>query len=106
MYLMMKFCDKLEVNSSSFWEGKSKEKFSRTSVFFEETLRYWIGQISNSVEGKLCPAQQDKLAVLWAVIGCYSHLADVQENPSVLMELINAIDRLLIVESSKSITDA
>ncbi|XP_047962589.1 small subunit processome component 20 homolog isoform X2 [Salvia hispanica] len=99
MYLMMKFCDKLEVNSSSFWEGKSKEKFSRTSVFFEETLRYWIGQISNSVEGKLCPAQQDKLAVLWAVIGCYSHLADVQENPSVLMELINAIDRLLIVES-------
>ncbi|KAG6388570.1 hypothetical protein SASPL_149999 [Salvia splendens] len=100
MCLMMKFCDKLEVNSSSFWEGKSKEKFSRTFVFFEETLRYWNGEISNSVEGKLCPAQPDKLAVLWAVIGCYSHLADVQENPSVLMDLINAIDRLLIVESS------
>ncbi|XP_042033869.1 small subunit processome component 20 homolog [Salvia splendens] len=99
MYLMMKFCDKLEVNSSSFWEGKSKEKFSRTFVFFEETLRYWIGEVSNSVEGKLCPAQPDKLAVLWAVIGCYSHLADVQENPSVLMDLINAIDSLLIVES-------
>ncbi|KAL1533475.1 small subunit processome component 20 isoform X1 [Salvia divinorum] len=99
MYLMMKFCDKLEVNSSSFWEGKSKEKFSRTFVFFEDTLHYWIGEISNSVEGKLWPAQQDKLAVLWAVIRCYSHLADVQENPSVLMELINAIDRLLIVES-------
>ncbi|KAL1538273.1 small subunit processome component 20 [Salvia divinorum] len=95
MYLMMKFCEKLEVSSSSFWDGT----FSRTLVFFEETLHYWIGEISNSVEGSLFPARQNKLAVLWAVIGCYSHLADVQENSSVLVELINAIDKLLTMES-------
>ena len=105
MYLMMKFCEKLEEDSSSFWDGKSKEKLSRILVFFEETLHYWIGEISNSVDGILCPARQNKLAVFWAVIGCYSHLADVQENSSVLMELINAIDKLLIMESSKSLSD-
>ncbi|XP_047962279.1 small subunit processome component 20 homolog [Salvia hispanica] len=99
MYILMKFCEKVEVNNCCFWDGKSKEKFSRIFVFFEETLHYWIGEISNSVEGKLFPAQRNKLAVLWAVIGCYSHFADVQENSSVLMELISAIDKLLMVES-------
>ncbi|KAG6399207.1 hypothetical protein SASPL_140683 [Salvia splendens] len=99
MYLMMKFCEKLEVNNSSFWDWKSKEKFSRTFMFFEEIFHYWIREISNSVEGKLFPVQKNKLAVLWAVIGCYPHLADAQENSSVLMELINAIDKFLRVES-------
>lgn len=103
---MMKFCEKLEATGSSFWDGKSKEEFSRIFVFFEETLYHWIEVISNFVEGNLHPVQQNKLAVLWAVIGCYSHLADGQESPSLLMEFINATDKLLMVESSKSFTDA
>lgn len=106
VYLMMKFCEKLEGKSSSYLDGKSKDKFSRIFVFFEETLHYWIGKISEAVEGNLFPIQQNKLAVLWAVIGCYSHFADAQANQSLLMELINAIDKLLMVGSSKTFPDA
>lgn len=106
VHLMMKFCEKLEVKSSSFWDGESMEKFSRIFVFFEDTLHYWIEKISNSVEGNLLPVQLNKMAVLWAVIGCYSHFPDAQANPSLLMEFINATDKLLMVESSKSFTDA
>lgn len=106
VYLMMKFCEKLEEKSSSFVDGKSKEKFSRIFVFFEETLHYWIGKINEAAEGNLFPIQQNKLAVLWAVVGCYSHFADAQENPSLLMDLINAIDKFLMVKSSKTFSDA
>ncbi|KAH6786084.1 hypothetical protein C2S51_038539 [Perilla frutescens var. frutescens] len=99
VYLMMKFCENLEAKSSSFWDGESNEKFSRIFVFLEGTFQYWIREISNSVEGNLFPVQRNKLAVLWAVIGCYSHLPDDQANPSLLLEVINAIDKLLMVES-------
>ncbi|XP_057768678.1 uncharacterized protein LOC130988750 [Salvia miltiorrhiza] len=98
LYLMMKFCEKLEATGSSFWDGKSKE-FSRIFVFFEETLHHWIKEINIFVKGNLHPVQKNKLAVLWAVIGCYSHLADGQESSSLLMEFINSTDKLLMVES-------
>lgn len=108
VYLMMKFCEKLEVESfslPSFFNGKPKEMFSRIFIFFEETLHYWIGKISEAVEGNQFPIQQNMLAVLWAVMRCYSHFVDTHANPTLLMELINAIDKLLMVESSKSFPD-
>ncbi|KAL8494904.1 hypothetical protein ACS0TY_019169 [Phlomoides rotata] len=101
VYLMMKFCEKLEVESSpSFFNEKPKEISSRIIIFFDETLHYWIGKISEAVQGNLFPIQQNRLAVLWAVMRCYSYFSDAHANPSLLMELINAIDKLLMVESS------
>ncbi|KAH6788665.1 hypothetical protein C2S51_003671 [Perilla frutescens var. frutescens] len=97
LYLMMKFCDNLE--AESFWDGEFKKNFSLIFDFFKRTLRTWTEEISNSVEGNLFPAQKNTLAVLWAVIGCYSYLPDDQANPSLLLEFINAIDKLLMVES-------
>ncbi|KAH6811413.1 hypothetical protein C2S51_025175 [Perilla frutescens var. frutescens] len=99
LYLMMKFCDNLEAESSSFWDGEFKKNFSLIFDFFKRTLRTWMEEISNSVEGNLFPAQKNTLAVLWAVIRCYSYLPDDQANPSLLLEFINAIDKLLMVES-------
>ncbi|KAL6577838.1 hypothetical protein OROMI_010166 [Orobanche minor] len=99
LYLMMRFFEKLEGSGSSFWDGKSKEEFSRIFVYFEETLHHWIKEINIFVKMNLHPVKQNKLAVLWAVVGCYSHLADGKESTSLLMEFIDATDKLLMVES-------
>ncbi|KAK4388004.1 Small subunit processome component 20, partial [Sesamum angolense] len=68
--LMMNFCEKLGGEIPSFLDGKSREKLSRIHIFFEETLRYWFGQINEAIEGNLSPIlfQQNKLAVLWGII--------------------------------------
>ncbi|KAL3835007.1 hypothetical protein ACJIZ3_009743 [Penstemon smallii] len=96
--LMIHVCEKLEGKRSSFLSAKSKE-LSRIQVFIEETLHYWIGKINEVIKGNLTPFQyqQNRLAVLWGVLWCYPHFADTQANPSLLMDLINALDELLMV---------
>ncbi|KAK6117565.1 hypothetical protein DH2020_048693 [Rehmannia glutinosa] len=104
VYLMINFCEKLEGEGSSFLYLKSKEKLSRIQNFFEETLHCWIGKISEVVQGNLFPVsfQQNELAILWGVVWCYSHFADAEANPSLLMDLINATNELLMVGSKFS----
>ncbi|KAL0396969.1 UNVERIFIED_CONTAM: hypothetical protein Scaly_0145300 [Sesamum calycinum] len=101
--LMMNFCEKLGGEIPSFLDGKSREKLSRIHIFFEETLRYWFGQINEAIEGNLSPIlfQQNKLAVLWGIIRCFSHFTDAKAHSSLLMDLINTMDKLMMVESSK-----
>ncbi|KAL6569638.1 hypothetical protein OROMI_014152 [Orobanche minor] len=100
LYLMMKFSEKPEGESSSFLDGISAEKLSRIHNFFKETLYHWIEKISEAVKGNVFPIQKNELAVLWGVIRCYSHFADPEPNPALLLDLINVIDELLTVGSS------
>ncbi|KAG8377667.1 hypothetical protein BUALT_Bualt08G0056700 [Buddleja alternifolia] len=101
VHLMINFCEKLEEDGSSFVDGKSTEQSSRIHVFFQDTINFWIGNITESVKRNLFPFlfQQNKLAVLWGVVRCYSHFSSAKTNPSRLMDLINAMDELLMVES-------
>ncbi|KAL3626591.1 hypothetical protein CASFOL_030140 [Castilleja foliolosa] len=101
LYLMIKLCEKLEGESSSsrFFDKKSKENVSMIHNFFKETLHSWIGKISEAAKENVYTIQfqQNELAVLWGVIRCYSHFPDAEASQSLLMDLINAIDELLIV---------
>ncbi|KAL3622254.1 hypothetical protein CASFOL_033665 [Castilleja foliolosa] len=104
IYLMVKLCEKVEEASSRFFDGKSKKDVSMIHNFFKETLHSWIGKISEAAKGNVytIPFQQNELAVLWGVIRCYSHFSDAEASQSLLMDLINAIDELLIVGSKSS----
>lgn len=102
--LMVIFCEKLGGESSNLLRRNSMENLSRIHVFFEETLKYWIGNIHEAVKGNSIsfPVQQSRLAVLWGVIGCYSYFADAQASLSILMDLIDSLDELLMAEYSKT----
>ncbi|GER48680.1 small subunit processome component 20-like protein [Striga asiatica] len=104
LYLMVKLCEKFANGSSSVMDGESIEELSVICNYFQETLHCWIRKINEVVKGNLfaVPFQQNELAVLWGVIRCYSHFADAEANPSLLMDLINVIDKLLMVGSITS----
>lgn len=101
--MLLCVCEKLGGKKYNFVDANSKE-LPRIITFSEETLRYWVGKIreaavpGNSISTEF---QRNRLAVLWGVIGCYAHFECGQINCSLLMDLINAIDELLIVGSSE-----
>lgn len=88
VYLLLIFCEK-QVHSSCLLEETSKKELSRICHFLEKTI---CGQIQ---EIKLGQFQEINLTQLWGLISCYSYMVDVQANPSLLMDLVDAIDRLL-----------
>ncbi|KAL2508708.1 ARM repeat superfamily protein [Forsythia ovata] len=95
--LLLSFCEKMEGQSSGFYDVTSTEKLLRLRIFLRERIIYWIGIICSAIKGSI-QIQENRLPVLWGVIGCYPHLEDAQENPSLLMDLINAMDELLMTE--------
>ncbi|CAA2935324.1 small subunit processome component 20 homolog [Olea europaea subsp. europaea] len=95
--LLLSFCEKMEGQSSAFYDVNSSENLSRLRVFLRECISYWIGVISNAIKGSN-EIQENRLPVLWGVIGCYPHVAGAQENPSLLMNLIKAMDEFLMTE--------
>ncbi|XP_073295585.1 uncharacterized protein [Primulina huaijiensis] len=100
VYLMVIFCEKIGGESYNLFRRNSMENLSRIHVFFYETLKYWIGNINEAVKGNSIsiPVQQSRLAVLWGVIGCYSYFADAQASLSILMDLIDSLDEVLMAE--------
>lgn len=100
VYLMVIFCEKLGGESSNLLRRNTMEIFSRIHVFFEETLKYWIGNIKEVVKGNSIsiPVQQSRLAVLWGVIRCYGYFASAQTSLPMLMDLIDSLDELLMAE--------
>ncbi|KAL7121582.1 hypothetical protein ACP275_02G190700 [Erythranthe tilingii] len=102
LYIMINFSEKLEGMDSNLLDVKSMEKPKKIHVVWEETLKYWIAKINEAIKGNLFPISfpKNSLAILWGVIQCYSRFAFAQANPSLLMDLIDAIDELLMMESS------
>ncbi|KAA8534172.1 hypothetical protein F0562_031635 [Nyssa sinensis] len=103
IYLVLIFCERLQVKvqSSNFSDGTSKEVVSRICSFLQETIGYWIGMINDIVHGdpSRSQLQESKLALLWGTVSCYPYIVDIQANPSLLMDLVDALDRLLMIES-------
>ncbi|KAK0579383.1 hypothetical protein LWI29_025507 [Acer saccharum] len=97
--LLLSFFEKLQMNHqcSTFVDGTSKGGVSRIHSFLQEAICSWISVINN-IHDNSSSAQIDeaKLVLLWGAIGCYPYFFDVQENSSLLMNLIDALDRLLM----------
>ncbi|XP_071927577.1 uncharacterized protein [Coffea arabica] len=101
VYLLLRLCENLKMPSFSFLDGISKDKLSRIYDLVQQSISYWIGMISNSLHGDLSSLQleQSRLALLWGTVKCYPYLFNGQENLTLLLDLVNAIDELLMTES-------
>lgn len=100
---MLMFNERLQVDmgSSSFLGGGSEEGALRISSFLKEALLYWIGAINDVGHGNLSSVFPlgVKLPVLWGIIGCCSHKLGFQTETSLLMDLVDALDQILMIEA-------
>lgn len=101
LYLLLRLCENLQMPNSRFLDGISKEMFSRIYDFVLRTISYWIGLIKNTSNGDLSSLQleESRLALLWGAINCYPYMFSGQENQSLLLDFLDAVDELLMVES-------
>ncbi|XP_028088073.1 small subunit processome component 20 homolog isoform X4 [Camellia sinensis] len=101
--LLLTFCERLEVQiqSSSFIDGTSKEEVSRICSYLPDAIGYWIGIINQIVHGdsSVIQLQETKLALLWGIISCYPYMKDIQADPSLLLDFVDTLSRLLAIES-------
>nr|GLL39955.1 small subunit processome component 20 homolog [Ipomoea trifida] len=100
IYLLHIFCERLQVQQLNFLDGIPNEKFLRICSFLDKAINFWIQLIKDAVNKDFSSAEltEDRLAVLWGTIGCYPYMIDAKRNPSLLMDLIYAIDELLTVK--------
>lgn len=101
IYLLHIFCERLQVQQHNFLDGIPNEKILRICSFLDKAINFWIQLIKDAVNKDFSSAEltEDRLAVLWGTIGCYPYMIDAKRNPSLLMDLIYAIDELLTVKS-------
>lgn len=101
--LLLTFCERLEVQiqSSSFLDGTSKEEVLRICSYLPDAIGYWIGIINQIVHGdsSAIQLQETKLALLWGTISCYPYMKDIQADPSLLLDFVDTLSRLLAIES-------
>ncbi|KAL3506473.1 hypothetical protein ACH5RR_031855 [Cinchona calisaya] len=101
LYLLLRLCENLQTPNSRFLDGISKEKLSRIYDFVQRTISYWTGLIKNALNGDLSSLQfeEKRLPLLWGTVKCYPYLFNSQENLSLLLDFLNALDELLMIES-------
>lgn len=102
--MLVNFCERIQAQRSSLLDGVSIEGLSKIRNFFKEAIQRWIQMINDAVQGDplYIELQETKLALLWGIVSCYPYLVDVQSNQSLLMDLVDALDRLLVIDSGKA----
>ncbi|KAK3010833.1 hypothetical protein RJ639_012410 [Escallonia herrerae] len=100
VYLLLTLCERLQVQCSSLLDGTSDNELSKIRTFFQDAIGYWIGTINDAIpEDPFCISfQESKLALLWGTVCCYPYI-HAQQTPSSLMDLVDAIDRLMMTGS-------
>ncbi|KAL8239479.1 hypothetical protein R6Q59_016046 [Mikania micrantha] len=100
MYLLVKFFEKVQSLSFCLGEEKSNQGILRVCIFLQENITFWIGKM-NAVhkDPSYVEFRATDLAHIWGIITCYSYMADFQANSCLLIEFVEAIDRLLTVNS-------
>lgn len=103
LFLLLSFCEITEakVQGSNFSGSTSGEVCSKIQSFMREAICYWIGVINDIVHGDPSSSHihETELALLWGVISCYPHMIDIPEISSYLIDLIDALDQLLMIEA-------
>lgn len=94
IYLLLSFCERLptEVLCTS-------EEVPRINNFILKILGHWIKEITDFVQSSssTIDINESKLAILWGVIRCCPYILKFQANSSLLVDLIDALDRLCTV---------
>ncbi|KAG6678404.1 hypothetical protein I3842_14G078800 [Carya illinoinensis] len=103
LFLLLSFCEIMEakVQGSNFSDSTSGEVSSKIQSFLQEAICYWIGAINDIVHGdsSCSHIHETELALLWGMISCYPRMIDNPEMSSYLIDLIDALDRLLMIEA-------
>ncbi|XVF29034.1 hypothetical protein REPUB_Repub15cG0084600 [Reevesia pubescens] len=101
--LLLSFFERLQMHpqNTKFLDEMSEGRLSKICNYMQGVISIWIRLINDIAQGNPLPAQIDdtKLAILWGTISCYPFMFDNQENESMLMELIDALHRLLMIEA-------
>lgn len=98
VYLLLNFSERLQEHGSNLLDGASNEGLSKIQNFFQEVISNWIGEINDVIHGNpsCIQFQKTKIALLYGIVSSYPYMVDVQSNPSLLMNLADALDRLLL----------
>lgn len=105
VYLICSFCERLQNDSlvSRFLDGASADGLSRIRCFLQGAICSWIGVINDITRGNPSSTTIDegRLALLWGIIRCYPHMMDLRESSSLLMDLVDALNCLLMIGSGE-----
>lgn len=92
--------------TSEFLDVIPKEKMSRICNFIYQNFSSRIGMITNELQRHLPSLEflerELQLPLLWGTIRCYSYIADGEEGLSPLMNLLSALEDLLMIETGKT----
>ncbi|MCD9558563.1 U3 snoRNP protein [Datura stramonium] len=98
IHLLQILFKRLPVHGHSFLDDVPKEKLSRIHNFVREAIGRWIRRIQK--EPYSIQIEENELAILWGIVGCYPSIVGSSVNGSLLMDLVNALDELLSTESA------
>ncbi|XP_054807809.1 U3 small nucleolar RNA-associated protein 20 isoform X1 [Prosopis cineraria] len=98
IYLLQSFCEEMQLNvqKEDFVDGTSAEALARISSHLQGIINKAISYIAHCEVS--CQIDEGKLALLWGAVSCYSHMSVVKANPSLLVDLVNAVDHLVKVK--------
>ncbi|XP_022722560.1 small subunit processome component 20 homolog isoform X3 [Durio zibethinus] len=101
--LLLSFFNRLQMHPQSikFLDELSEGRLSKICDYMHRVISNWIKLINDIARGNPLPAPIDEvmLAILWGIISCYPHMFNAQANESLLVELIDALHRLLMIEA-------
>lgn len=105
VYLFLLFFEKLDELCSSLLHGVSSERLSKVLSFSQQTIRNWVQAINDKIHGNstCVQFQENKLALLYGAVRSFPYVIDVQSNTTLLMDLIDALDQLLLTNSGKDV---
>ncbi|KAF5199197.1 Small subunit processome component 20-like protein [Thalictrum thalictroides] len=99
IYLLLTFFDKFQA-TSSFSDGMSEEMFPRVCNFLQESISVAINDIAHW-DSSTMQFNESKLAALWGILNCYPHISNSKANPSLILDLVDALDKLPMIEADE-----
>ncbi|KAK2393598.1 ARM repeat superfamily protein [Trifolium repens] len=91
----------LDIRDLDFVDGESAGALARICNHLQGTICSSIEEIINDIAHSdvSCKIDERKMALLWRVVNCYSHMSIVDADPSLLVNLMDAVDQLLTVKA-------
>lgn len=103
IHLLQSFCEKMQLDilNSDLVNGTSEEApLARVCSRLQKIISYWKEKINDIARADvLCEINEGMLAHLWGAVSCYSHMCIVGGNPSLMVELMDALDHLLTAKA-------
>jgi U3 small nucleolar RNA-associated protein 20 len=101
--LLQSFGEKmqLDIRDLDFVDGESAGALARICNHLQGTICSSIEKVINDIAHSdvSCKIDERKMALLWRVVNCYSHMSIVDADPSLLVNLMDAVDQLLTVKA-------